>query len=245
MIILSRRKMPIKEPTKSQLKIRELNDEINLVARELQKEKDKYASQLVEAVNLANRKQRLRVENERLEENGDKILNSLRRQKNILAEGIRGKTEAEQRLVSSMRDFEGALVRAEESLREAKNAERQKTAVVRELNVVEALLLSGKEKIFQSEERVRLNNDKAKEVQDECAVLVRQAQEQIERVDEFNQVAEEWYKKLKFYARRLKKHLMSHGHPFPEELEDLRHEKVYFKNPNKHATTKRAPVAQK
>lgn len=237
--------MLLPEKTKYRLKLEELNDEVSVVAQKLQKEQEKYASQLVEAVNLAKRKQRLRDENVKLEEGGEKIIDSLRRQKNILAQGVKGRTDAGLQLESSLRDFEGALVRAEESLKEAKDAERQKTAVVRKLHDVESLLLSVKEKVLESEERVRLNNDKSEEVKDECTVLVRQAQEQIDKVDEFNQIAEEWYKKLKFYARRLKKHLMSHGHPFPEELEDLRHEKVYFKNPKKHATTKRAPVAQK
>lgn len=232
--------MIVAEPTKSQLKIRELNDEIQEVALKLQKEKEKFDSQLIEANQLVERKQRLREENRVLEEEGEKIVHSLKKQVNLLNNNIGDKTVAESKLKVSLGAFEAAIMRADDSLKSAKDAEERRGKANEQHDKLLGITENLKEKVFESEERVRLNNTESEKAQGIAKKLMEQAQEMIDKVGIFNQTAEEWYKKLKFYARRLKKHLMAHGHPFPKELEDLRHEKVFFKDPKNYGkrTTK-------
>ncbi len=226
--------MGIPEKTKYELKIAELNLEVNETARKWQKEQEKLDAAYDEQNKLRESNRKLREVNVALVESGTKLEAIIEAKTSGLEQKISDKKKQEKGLNDAIVYLRSSLVQLKKVFTDTEK-EDEKLKHLHEKRIMWAENVEEmKKKVEESQNRVKYNNEQAERVQKEAKKQVDEANDLSESIGRQVDCMDKWYKKLKFYARRLKKHFMAHRLPFPEELSDLRHEKVFFKDHNKN-----------
>lgn len=226
--------MPIPEKTKYELKIEDLNRQVNEKARELQKENEKLDSSREEQRALQESKRKLRATNAALVESGRELQAIIESKTEGLEQKVSSKKKQEKGLNNAIVYLRSSLVQLGKVFTKTEKEDEKLKALHTKRIMWAETLENTKKQVVESQNRVKFNNEKAEKVQKEAKRQVDKALDLSESIGRQVKCMDEWYKKLKFYARRLKKHFMAHKLPFPEELSDLRHEKVFFKDHNKN-----------
>lgn len=144
-------------------------------------------------------------------------------------------TKEQEEVLSEMNNaFASSLAILKEKISEARSAERKYESLQNEIPKLEQKVQKLSEQAEKEQKDLRKAQEKQEKVAAETEAMVTRANEMLEKARIADEALSAWYTQLKFYARRLKKKLMARNIPFPEELTDLRYEKVFYKNHTKN-----------
>lgn len=124
-------------------------------------------------------------------------------------------------LESVLRDVEKGIVSVKEK-------EEEFAGLVKKIELANSDLASVNKKLDTAKNNLNSNIEKSEEVKKEVVAVVNQAKSQMESAKSMLDTVDQEFKRVEFYARRLKKLYTAKGWPIPEDLGDFQSTKVAY-----------------